>query len=246
MGKEEKGSKTEEETYPDLRFGPLDYAVSKLESYLSPEQVDLLKQFRESIPTIWTEELTGIEKLFLSDATLCRYLRAREWNLSKAQKMLVDSLKWRREYKPWAITNEDIDVELNNNGKMYISGFDVHDRPILIMKVRPVFLRRGREPVSVPPHWGLLRALKCHPPGTFQQAFFSEPIFDLRRSLQPRHDNTGDSLRDVKVKYLVYCLEKCIRAAYEQKHRSAGFMPRISPPGHFFHPLFPIGHDSLH
>lgn len=135
MGKEDKDSKKGEE-FPDLRYGPLDYSVSKLATYLSPEQTQKLQEFRDSIPTIWPETLTGVEELFLSDSTLCRYLRAREWNLGKAQKMIVETLKWRREYKPWAITRADIDGEMNNEGKMYRGGFDKYNRPILIMKVR--------------------------------------------------------------------------------------------------------------
>lgn len=137
MGKGDKDAKKEEEEkFPDLRYGPLDYSLSKILSYLNEEQTATLQAFRESIPTIWPEELTGVEKVFLTDATLCRYLRAREWNLGKAQKMLVETLKWRREYKPWAITAQDVDVELNNPGKLYRSGFDKYQRPILIMKVR--------------------------------------------------------------------------------------------------------------
>lgn len=80
--------------------------------------------------------------------------------------MIVETLKWRREYKPWAITAEDVDCELNNPGKLYRGGFDKYQRPILIMK--------------------------------------------------PRKDNTGNEVRDIKVKYLVYCLEKCIRAGETQ------------------------------
>jgi hypothetical protein len=136
MGKGKDGDKTEGETYPDLRYGPLNYSIAQLHTYLSPEQKETLQQFRDSIPTIWPEPLTGVEELFLSDGTLCRYLRAREWHLSKAQKMLVETLKWRREYKPWAITAADVDPEMNNLGKMYRGGYDKHDRPILIMKVR--------------------------------------------------------------------------------------------------------------
>ena len=35
-----------------------------------------------------------------SDAIICRYLRARNWNIKKAAKMLKDTIKWRAEYKP--------------------------------------------------------------------------------------------------------------------------------------------------
>ncbi|PKU81163.1 hypothetical protein MA16_Dca014046 [Dendrobium catenatum] len=38
--------------------------------------------------------------LYCSDASIARYLRARNWNVKKAVKMLKETLKWRLEYKP--------------------------------------------------------------------------------------------------------------------------------------------------
>lgn len=35
-----------------------------------------------------------------SDESISRYLRARNWHTKKASKMLVESVKWRLEYKP--------------------------------------------------------------------------------------------------------------------------------------------------
>lgn len=45
------------------------------------------------------------EKLstFSSDASISRYLRAQNWNVKKATKLLKETLKWRLEYKPEAI-----------------------------------------------------------------------------------------------------------------------------------------------
>jgi len=136
MGKEQEHTKEEGDTHPDLRYGPLDYCASNILGYLNDQQKEILQEFRDSMTTIWPDPLTGIEKHFLSDSTLCRYLRARDWHLHKAQKMLVETLKWRREFKPWAITAEDVDIEMNNEGKLYRGGFDKYQRPILIMKVR--------------------------------------------------------------------------------------------------------------
>lgn len=52
---------------------------------------------------------SGKLELFCSDASIARYLRARNWNVKKAVKMLKATLKWRSEYKPdeirWVIYN---------------------------------------------------------------------------------------------------------------------------------------------
>jgi hypothetical protein len=60
----------------DLRLKP-DYDMRKILEYMNPKQVEKLNQFRESIPEIWPQKLTAREQLFLTDATLARYLRAR-------------------------------------------------------------------------------------------------------------------------------------------------------------------------
>lgn len=38
--------------------------------------------------------------IYCSDGSISRHLRARNWNVKKATKMLKDTLKWRAQYKP--------------------------------------------------------------------------------------------------------------------------------------------------
>ncbi|XP_020579537.1 random slug protein 5-like [Phalaenopsis equestris] len=72
--------------------------------------------------------------LYCSDASIARYLRARNWNVKKAAKMLKETLKWRLEYKPEDIKWDEIAQEAET-GKIYRSNcFDKHGRSILVMR----------------------------------------------------------------------------------------------------------------
>ncbi|GAB2271155.1 hypothetical protein Dimus_006001 [Dionaea muscipula] len=76
------------------------------------------------------------EKLsvYCSDASISRYLRARNWHVKKAAKMLKATLKWRSEYKPEELRWEDIAVEAET-GKIYRSNFvDKLGRTVLVMR----------------------------------------------------------------------------------------------------------------
>lgn len=72
--------------------------------------------------------------VYCSDASIQRHLRARNWNVKKATKMLKETLKWRSDYKPEEIRWEDIAHEAET-GKIYRSNyFDKHGRAVLVMR----------------------------------------------------------------------------------------------------------------
>eukprot|EP00029_Vermamoeba_vermiformis_P006897 TRINITY_DN282_c0_g1_i1.p1 TRINITY_DN282_c0_g1~~TRINITY_DN282_c0_g1_i1.p1 ORF type:complete len:429 (+),score=89.25 TRINITY_DN282_c0_g1_i1:567-1853(+) len=119
----------------DLRVKP-DYDPRSIREYMNAEQIATLEQFRASLGEIYPTKLTKRQEIFLTDSTLCRYLRARDWKLKKAQQMLVNSLKWQREYKPWRIVPDDVLGEMKNEGKLYHNGFDKYGRPVIYMKPR--------------------------------------------------------------------------------------------------------------
>lgn len=74
---------------------------------------------------------------WVSPACICRYLRARSFNVAKAVRMLVNTLVWRAEYGVDALTIDDLRSEIENTGKMYISeSLDSEGRPIVYMKPR--------------------------------------------------------------------------------------------------------------
>ncbi|XP_021896078.1 random slug protein 5 [Carica papaya] len=74
--------------------------------------------------------------IYCSDASISRYLRARNGNVKKATKMLKETLKWRNEYKPEEIRWEEIAHEAET-GKIYRLNFtDRHGRIVLVMRPR--------------------------------------------------------------------------------------------------------------
>jgi hypothetical protein len=71
---------------------------------------------------------------FLSDASILRFLRARNWNVQKASKMLKGAVKWRASYKPEMISWEDIAHEAET-GKIYRADYkDKLGRTVLVMR----------------------------------------------------------------------------------------------------------------
>ncbi|KAK7321167.1 hypothetical protein VNO77_31519 [Canavalia gladiata] len=95
----------------------------------SQEQQQLVNEVRRLIGP-----LSGKKSIYCSDASISRYLRARNWNVKKATKMLKQSLKWREEYKPEEIRWEDIAHEAET-GKIYRTNYaDKHGRTVLVMR----------------------------------------------------------------------------------------------------------------
>ncbi|KAL6525562.1 hypothetical protein OROHE_015869 [Orobanche hederae] len=69
-----------------------------------------------------------------SDASILRFLRARNWSAKRAAKMMKETLKWRIEYKPEKIRWDDVAQEAQT-GKIYRANyFDKHGRTVLVMR----------------------------------------------------------------------------------------------------------------
>ncbi|KAK6137027.1 hypothetical protein DH2020_029226 [Rehmannia glutinosa] len=69
-----------------------------------------------------------------SDASILRFLKARNWNTKRAAKMLKETLKWRIEYKPEKIRWDEVAKEAET-GKIYRANyFDKHGRTVLMMR----------------------------------------------------------------------------------------------------------------
>uniref|UniRef100_A0ACD5TQ38 Uncharacterized protein n=1 Tax=Avena sativa TaxID=4498 RepID=A0ACD5TQ38_AVESA len=78
--------------------------ATQQKSSSSEEQQQKVNEVRSLLGTL-TEEMPS----FLSDATIRRFLRARNWSTEQATKGLKETVNWRREYRPDAISWEDIE-----------------------------------------------------------------------------------------------------------------------------------------
>lgn len=99
----------------------------------SQKLFELRTKLDEAVATDETLLATPALRAFVTDACLCRYLRARKWKVDKALKMLIETLRWRAERKPEALTWDDIENEAST-GKQYRSGRDKRGRRVLVMR----------------------------------------------------------------------------------------------------------------
>ncbi|KAG5556097.1 hypothetical protein RHGRI_006655 [Rhododendron griersonianum] len=113
------------------------------EKSLPPEEQQAkINEIRKSIGSI-----TSKFPMLCSDASILRYLKARNWNTKKASKMLKETLKWRLDYKPEKIQWEDVAHEAKI-GKLYRANyFDKHGRTVLIMRPGLQFVSQRHSPL---------------------------------------------------------------------------------------------------
>jgi len=101
---------------------------------LEPHQKELLQQLKAKIATDYYNLANNPKNVnFLTTSCYLRYLRARDWNLEKAAKMLEDTLTWRIENDPDNITKDQV-KGLMELGSFYRNGKDKEGRPILYIR----------------------------------------------------------------------------------------------------------------
>lgn len=94
------------------------------------EQREKINELRKELGEHSSEAI----KDFLSDASLARFLRARNWNVQKASKMMKAAVKWRLAFKPENICWDDI-AEEAETGKIYRADYkDKHGRTVLVLR----------------------------------------------------------------------------------------------------------------
>eukprot|EP00850_Spirogloea_muscicola_P018964 SM000180S03489 [mRNA] locus=s180:36955:38891:- [translate_table: standard] len=110
-------------------FRQVSRRLSGVDELLTPEE-DAAK-VRELRATLGP--LDEKQTIYCTDGCLRRYLKARNWNVKKAEKMLRDTLKWRQKYKPEEIKWEDVAHE-GETAKLYKADFlDRKGHSVLVM-----------------------------------------------------------------------------------------------------------------
>ncbi|KAH9251902.1 hypothetical protein BASA81_010222 [Batrachochytrium salamandrivorans] len=110
---------------------------------LSPLHSDILAEFRSyvdaglAIPASFEPKSACYDRAVAYCTTPClrRYLTSHKWVLDSAKRGLHDTLLWREEYRPDAITAEEVTSEAMA-GNAYINGLDKEGRPILYIRKR--------------------------------------------------------------------------------------------------------------
>ncbi|KAL4855262.1 Phosphatidylinositol transfer protein 3 [Chlorella vulgaris] len=115
---------------------------------LSSDEESKLIKLKEAVAS--TAAGSAAHAAFLTRGTYIRYLRARSWKVDKAAKMLLETLKWRGEYKPQELKWDNIKHE-GARGKLFIlEHADKAGRPVVIMRPRleAVYSGNGDERVK--------------------------------------------------------------------------------------------------
>ncbi|KAL2152181.1 hypothetical protein VTH82DRAFT_5365 [Thermothelomyces myriococcoides] len=133
--------------------------------------------------------LTDGEKFWLTRECLLRYLRATKWHEKDAEKRLLDTLTWRREYGVEELTADYVSPE-NETGKQVILGYDKEARVCL-------YLSPGRQNTDASPRqvqhlvYMLERVIDVMPPGQEMVAL----LINYKTSKSSSRSNyTGPSL----------------------------------------------------
>ncbi|CAL4976954.1 unnamed protein product [Urochloa decumbens] len=94
------------------------------------EQQEKINELRKELGEYSSPDIQD----FLSDASVSRFLRARNWNVQKASKMMKSAVKWRLAFKPENICWDDIAQEAET-GKIYRADYkDKHGRTVLVLR----------------------------------------------------------------------------------------------------------------
>ncbi|EFA77752.1 cellular retinaldehyde-binding/triple function domain-containing protein [Heterostelium album PN500] len=104
---------------------------------LTPKQLDAFKEMKKNLSDFTDPE----DVAYLTDMCILRYLRARNYTVSKSEKMLRNTLAWRKSYRPQDVKLSEV-TDIAKTGAIYVNGKDVKGRPIIIARPRNDTLKK--------------------------------------------------------------------------------------------------------
>ncbi|KAL9655085.1 hypothetical protein ABK040_008866 [Willaertia magna] len=132
--------------------------VQTYSAELTPEQTSVLQAFKELLEKE-KSKMTPMQQYYcfgtkpgqdtVDNSMLIRYLKARDWDIPKAHKLLTGSLQWYEQTKPYQLSAKEIMKFAN--GSIFCNGFDKQNRPLVFMVPRAVSSYK-----DIPSHMKLL------------------------------------------------------------------------------------------
>jgi hypothetical protein len=83
--------------------------------------IDALSSSSEDPKPLDKEYLKSTFEVYCTVDTLTRFLRSRTWDLEKAVMKLKETLVWRSMYRPFEITETEVESEARS-GNIYVNG----------------------------------------------------------------------------------------------------------------------------
>ncbi|KAI8988040.1 CRAL-TRIO domain-containing protein [Mycotypha africana] len=122
---------------------PIVTEKNKFAEEFSVTEAVAVKQLKDALPEILKEAL-GTEDAYILwgvpldkssddariDVILIKFLRARNMEIPAAKEMLINTLKWRKEYKTDGILDEEFDTNVFSDNVGFIHGKDKEGRPV--------------------------------------------------------------------------------------------------------------------
>ncbi|KAL0477407.1 hypothetical protein AKO1_005804 [Acrasis kona] len=100
----------------------------------------MLKAFSSSLSADYPEDVE-------CKVTLVKFLRARKWDLPKAEEMYRKKMTWVQQRQPHLIRQEDVQSSIDT-GKAFWHGTDPNKRPILVVRAGNHFAASGPDGVE--------------------------------------------------------------------------------------------------
>ncbi|KAG2628658.1 hypothetical protein PVAP13_3KG268400 [Panicum virgatum] len=178
-----------------------------LQEHAASEEQAKINKVRELLGELPTE-MPG----FLSDATIRRFLHAKNWSVVQATKTLKEAVKWRRQYKPekicWSLTSvkEQIKQLVYNLENLTMSSENAPENVVWVIDFQgwtlsstPLAMSRQSLDIIQNYYPGLVAVIiLCNPPKIFESfwkilSYFVEP--EMKEKVRFVYSNNSESLR---------------------------------------------------